>query len=268
MLKEYLSNLANAFRTVLGTTEKINAQDFSSKVNEVYEKGKAEGNNYNLGYTEGKEAGKKEQDKAFWNLYTSNGNQNVCDYMFAGKCWKNTVFNLPYSLKPIRCISMFALTGMSGNLREILDNLGITFDFSNCTLFDNMFTNASAFTETPPIDISKATSTSGMFVNAFDLVTIGTLTCSETTVLAVGMFDNTNDLENITFAGVIPTSLRFRNSSKLTDASVDNIVATLKDYSGTTTSPTLTVHADVYNRMAELGKDVIVTSKNWKLAKA
>jgi hypothetical protein len=43
MLKEYLGTLANAFRTALGTTDKINAQDFANKVGVVYEKGKAEG---------------------------------------------------------------------------------------------------------------------------------------------------------------------------------------------------------------------------------
>ncbi len=44
MLKEYLSNLANAFRTVLGTTDKINAQSFPDKVAEVYEAGEQVGN--------------------------------------------------------------------------------------------------------------------------------------------------------------------------------------------------------------------------------
>lgn len=39
MLKEFLSNLANAFREKLGTTDKINAQDFSNKVAEVYKAG-------------------------------------------------------------------------------------------------------------------------------------------------------------------------------------------------------------------------------------
>ncbi len=40
MLKEYLSTLASKFREKLGTTEKINAQDFADKIDEVYEAGK------------------------------------------------------------------------------------------------------------------------------------------------------------------------------------------------------------------------------------
>ena len=42
-LREFLSNLANAFRTYLDTTDKINAQNFADKVGEVFEKGKAQG---------------------------------------------------------------------------------------------------------------------------------------------------------------------------------------------------------------------------------
>lgn len=39
MLKEYLTNIANAIRTKLGIADKINARDFADKVTEVYDKG-------------------------------------------------------------------------------------------------------------------------------------------------------------------------------------------------------------------------------------
>ncbi len=39
MLREFLSNLANKFREILGTTDKINAQDFADKVEEVFDAG-------------------------------------------------------------------------------------------------------------------------------------------------------------------------------------------------------------------------------------
>ena len=39
MLREYLSNIADKFRTYLDTTEPINAQDFADKVEEVFEAG-------------------------------------------------------------------------------------------------------------------------------------------------------------------------------------------------------------------------------------
>lgn len=58
MLKEYLSTLADKFRSVLGTTEKINAQDFPDKVTEVYEKGYIKGDVD--GFDKGVSAGKLE----------------------------------------------------------------------------------------------------------------------------------------------------------------------------------------------------------------
>lgn len=42
MLKEYLSKIADAIRSVLGTTDPINAQDFPDKIEEVYETGRQE----------------------------------------------------------------------------------------------------------------------------------------------------------------------------------------------------------------------------------
>lgn len=44
MLREYLTNIANAIRSKLGTTDKVNAQDFADKVNEVYDTGYEKGN--------------------------------------------------------------------------------------------------------------------------------------------------------------------------------------------------------------------------------
>lgn len=42
-LFEFLTQLANIIRSILGISDKINAQDFPEKINEVYEKGVADG---------------------------------------------------------------------------------------------------------------------------------------------------------------------------------------------------------------------------------
>ena len=217
---------------------------------------------YNKGYEKGKADGG--DSNAFWDSYLDNGNLKICDYLFAGKGWNNTTFKPKHSITPTRSTGMFNFTAIQGNLAEMLANLGITIDFSNCTLFGSMFTNAFGITETPPIDLSKATTTSSMFVNA-DIKIIGTLTCSEGTVLATNMFDNLTLLENITFAGVIPSSIAFAKSSKLTYNSIMSIANALKDYSGTTTKPTLTLHANAKARLSE--SDIAtITEKGWTLA--
>lgn len=55
MLREYLSNIANKFRTHLDTTEPINAQDFAGKVEDVAVRYNQLGftSGYNLGLEEG-----------------------------------------------------------------------------------------------------------------------------------------------------------------------------------------------------------------------
>lgn len=67
MLKEYLSRIANAFRSVLDTSEKINAQDFPDKVSEVYE------------------AGKQAQYDEFWDSLQRGGTE----YMYYGYAFAN-----------------------------------------------------------------------------------------------------------------------------------------------------------------------------------
>ena len=59
MLREYLSNIADKFRTHLDTAEPINAQDFAGKVEDVAVRYNQLGftNGYNLGLEEGKPHG-------------------------------------------------------------------------------------------------------------------------------------------------------------------------------------------------------------------
>ena len=80
-------------------------------------------------------------------------------------------------------------------------------------------------------------------------------------------FTNCTALKNITFEGTIGNSISFASSPLLTTESIDSIINALQDLTGAT-SKTLTVHADVYDRMVADGKDALVTAKNWSLAKA
>lgn len=75
MLREYLSNLANRFRIILGTTEPINAQNFEGEIENVFAKGHSTGliigrqegyqdgyeNGFREGEIEGLSKGKKAQ---------------------------------------------------------------------------------------------------------------------------------------------------------------------------------------------------------------
>ena len=75
MLREYLSNIADKFRTYLDTTEPINAQDFAGKVEDVAVRYNQLGftSGYNQGLEEGKPLGKLEllQDSEYMNAKVS-----------------------------------------------------------------------------------------------------------------------------------------------------------------------------------------------------
>ena len=87
MLKEYLSTLANAFREVLGTTKKINAQNFKSEIYSVFTKGLKTGEIAGFeqgkaeGVTEGKPLGKIEllQDSEYMHAQVSGTAISVND---------------------------------------------------------------------------------------------------------------------------------------------------------------------------------------------
>ena len=76
MLREYLSNIADKFRTYLDTTEPINAQDFAGKVEDVAVRYNQLGftSGYNQGLEEGTEQGKAEcQAKHFVGTLMGSG---------------------------------------------------------------------------------------------------------------------------------------------------------------------------------------------------
>ena len=83
MLREYLSNIADKFRTYLDTTEPINAQDFAGKVEDVAVRYNQLGftNGYNLGLEQGKPLGKIEllQDSEYMNAKVSGTAISVND---------------------------------------------------------------------------------------------------------------------------------------------------------------------------------------------
>ena len=83
MLREFLSKIADQFRTYLDTTEPINAQDFAGKVEDVAVRYNQLGftNGYNLGLEEGKPLGKLEllQNSEYMNAKVSGTAISVND---------------------------------------------------------------------------------------------------------------------------------------------------------------------------------------------
>ncbi|MBQ6825974.1 MAG: hypothetical protein IJP34_04880 [Clostridia bacterium] len=187
---------------------------------------------YNAGYNKGKAEGGDTDGgiETFFDSYLRDTN-GYCDYMFAGKGWKNKIFKPTIDIKPVRAQNMFSLTGLTGDLAALCEQQGITIDFSNCKLFNGFSSNASGITRFGAIDISKATDTISFIYNT-SLITIDKLIVSETTKYNTYAFEGCKKLTNLIVEGVIAqNNFNVQWCNNLTVESLRSIINCLQDKS-------------------------------------
>lgn len=208
MLKEYLTRIADTIRLKLGTTEKINAQDFADKINEVYEAGQ------NTEYYD-----------EFWDAYQDSGEKVNYKDAFCGISWNNKTFKPKYDLCPTSMQNMFAYSKIS-DLKTQLENIGRKLDTSNCTTFMNAFNAVSAIKHIPELNAKKVTT----FQNAFSwsyIVSIEKLILnSEGTQSFINTFDGAGYLQDIVIEGVIGQNLNM-GVCPLTNESITSVINAL-----------------------------------------
>ena len=260
-LGDFLKSLADKFRSSLGTTAKINPQNFEGKVDEVYNKGFDEG--------------KKEEYDTFWDAFQRNGNRRNYSYAFFDG-WTNANFAPKYDIIAELGHSsyMFSQSKISGSLKTILNNQGVTLSFIQPSVGGKgaySFFYLSAFSELPVIDLSMASGNvalDGTFGNCQKLETIEKLVMpTSCTGYGTGTFDYDYKLETINFEGTIKYSLNFKHCPLSAD-SVNNILNCLDTaaYNGTRTITLKTTSKTAYDekygdwdeRIAQL-----TSSGNW-----
>jgi hypothetical protein len=247
-LKPYLSNIADKLKSLLGITDKINAQDFVEKIDEVYEQGK------------------KSQYDEFWDAFQNYGNRTDYGYAFANTGWNVNSFKPKHIIQPTNATQMFYLLGWSDgsatfDLKAQMEAFGIIIDFSKATNLDYCFQQAK-ISKLGVIDLTSATSLAGIFTNTYWLSWIDKIIVSENTP-EISFFNCS--ATHIVFEGVLANNLSLAQASNLDKESLDSIIDTLKDFSGTTTTKTLTLHATAKTKLTE--SDIaIITQKGWTLA--
>lgn len=245
MLKEYLKNLADVFRSALGDTEKINAQDFPDKVMEVHQKAYSEGysagggigyrDGYDIGLNEGIAQGKQEEQDWFWNTYQENGGRAWrYYYAFAGTGWNDETFKPKYNMIVQGSVAnMFCYSGIT-DLVAKLNEFGVTLDITKATNVQG-FAAYSSITRLPVLNFTGASDINGSFQNAKSLVYIEKIVVKETLKYS-NAFTQTINLEDVTFEGVIGQSINFKDCTKLSKASITSVMTHLS-----TTSSGMTV---------------------------
>lgn len=191
-----------------GEREKINAQDFASKISEVYGAGKTDG--YTEGETAGVAKGKEAERKNFWNTYQNQGNRTLWQYAFYDWLWQDANYNPIYDIE--------------------------------ATNVNNMYTSSYITDTKVPIDISGVNNAYYMFYNCVYLKTIRKLIVSGS-VTFESTFYNCKALQSITIEGVIGNGFNVR-WSPLTKESITSIINAL---STTATGKTLSLKKTAVN---------------------
>ena len=256
-LGDFLKSLADKFRSHLGTTAKINPQDFEGKIDEVYNKGK------------------QEEYDAFWDNFQSSGNRTIYEYAFAREGWNNVTFMPKYDITVDfrNCANMFSYSMITGSLKTILNNCGVSLTFHNSgsTYGPRYMFVGTKFTELPELDFSQARGAQALastFSGSTLLQTIEKIILPDScTGYGTNTFYACRALQNINFEGTIKYSLDFKGCPLSAD-SVNNILNCLDTttYSGTRTITLKTKSKTAYNdkygdwdeRVAQL-----TSSGNW-----
>ena len=183
--------------------------------------------------------------------------------MYAGRGWTPENFNPKYRIDEaiVSGSSMFYYTEkLNIDLVSFLAERNLVMKFQPYNDITKIFA-ISAITRVGEISLvdSKVASTD-CFADS-KIKTIDLFRVNENNYCAL-IFRNATNLENITFEGVIGTSINFQ-WSPLTSESVQSIIDHLKDLTGLT-AQTLTLKNTVGANLTEAQRATI-TAKNWEL---
>lgn len=262
-VNEKMTAIADAIRDKTGGTEALTLDGMAENVPKVYE------------------AGKKAENKRFWDAFQKNGTRTDYDYAFYGKSWNADTFYPTHDIRPTKSTYMFNNFGspyisMASRLKEC----GVVLDFSQITTSNREFYLAKMF-DLPVLDFSNCTT----MTSTFDYCNFKEIKLkiseSGNTVFS-STFNRCSDLKTFEIvSGVIGKSISF-SSSPLNVASMKNIISHLKDYAEDTANHykhTVTFKSSAFNVLEDEGATAeyngvactwaeLIDNKKWNLVKA
>ena len=223
------------------------------------------------------DAGCKSQYDEFWDNFQQNGAREDYYYVFSGYGWIPETFKPKYDIKGTRFQGTFMGSAycVVGSFTERLKELNITLDTSKATMVSSMFAYCSKVTELPTLDLSNATSNSGVFSGCVALRKVEKIIFGENNSKYNTFFENCNALEEIEFAGVISNIISLQWSTKLNHDSITSLINCL---STTTNALTVTLSATAVNNAFETSEgaangsnatewlELIATKPNWTIS--
>lgn len=261
VLDEGLNNIATHLREYGPNDTKNTKFEFPLgmvyQVSQVYNNGRDYGlskgydngyiDGYSDGYSDGGQQGHNEgilEGKAItMDKVLGSGNRKSFESAFLS--WNLEGFYLPYTIQPTSAKYMFSSTYNMNPIAIDLSNYPI--DFSQCVDFTYTFNN-SAIGKIGVLNTTSADSLTTLLCNAKQVVTIEELILKDDGSQSTGSntFNACLSLTNInSVTGYFGGNISLKNSSLLSKNTVENIFAHLYNYSGTSTTRTLTLHGDV-----------------------
>lgn len=221
MLKLYLKSMADTFRSKLKVSDKINAQEFPEKIDEVYEKGILHG------------------QEDFWRMFTNNGERKSYYYAFFDADFSGETIPEGLCRPRLKNSSFRAMDRMFSSYKGTTIPKGI-----DCSSIDlrtsigaQVFYQSSYLTEIYDMGICSADNMTGWYGYCYALKKIEKIRVDENTMYST-TFQQTTELQDVTFEGIIGQNLTMSDCKKLTRASLLNIISCLKDYSSDTSGTT------------------------------
>lgn len=202
---------------------------------EGFEDGKQKG--YTEGYSTGKQdgyvEGKQAEYDAFWNMIQDHGNRT--DYGQAFRNWRSRTEYLRPKYKVVPTASTSAMNTFY-NCEGLKKVEAEYFDFSKKPRgayqgsgWYHTFTTCGELEEIEDIGIMPDTDLTNTFAHCPNLKKVAMIRVDVNTVISSGIFENCKSLESVTFDGEIGYGMNLKWSTKLTRASIENIINHLSD---------------------------------------
>lgn len=221
-----------------------------------------------MSYADGVEDGKQAEYDAFWDGFQRNGTLRNYTYALSGGCWNKSNFTPKYDIRPTTAEGIFrtfnSYTAGTFDLVEHLAGLGVELDFSECTVMQYTFYYA-AITRVGVIDCTASNWSLTHTFSYSNIETIDKLIVNETNTFT-NTFNNQSKLKNITVEGTIANNgIDVHWATELTHDSIMSFINALKDYSGTSTTRSITFGDTNLAKLTDAEK-AIATQKGWTLA--
>lgn len=240
--------------------------DYAEKINDRIEFENS------IGVGIGIEQGKQAQYDEFWDAYQKyNGDISTiysAQYLFGGSGWDDNTFKPKHSMGGgstlTNASSMFQMCSIT-NVTKILEEQGVTFNFTNATNFSSIMAY-SKITHFPDVITTSAGGLTNFLNQAYNLESIGLITLRNDGIQTfANAFYNCPKLKDISFAGVIGNDISFSDSPLLSKASITSIIEHL---STTATGKTLTLNktAKEATFTAEEWATLTATKTNWTIS--